>query len=107
VQKDEAGGRDRWGAAEQAGARKPGAGGERGVLAASPRRPHGAAPVTPLIAGAAIVLAGIAGLYLLYVVKAKLGIDVFPGWGLHLPGPRALARRIARRFKAAPGSGRR
>ena len=35
-------------------------------------------------------------LYLLYVVKVHAGIDIFPGAGLHLPGPRTLARRIAR-----------
>lgn len=33
-------------------------------------------------------------LYCLYVVKMKLGIDIFPHWGLHLPGPRTLLREI-------------
>jgi hypothetical protein len=36
------------------------------------------------------------GFYTLYVVKMHLGIDIFPDWGLHLPGPRTLVRTIAR-----------
>ena len=40
---------------------------------------------------ALIVLA----LYTLYVAKMHAGIDIFPHWGLHLPGPRTLARMIA------------
>ncbi len=39
------------------------------------------------------------GLYALYVVKAHLGIDIFPDWGLHLPGPRTLVRMIARKLE--------
>jgi len=35
-------------------------------------------------------------LYILYVAKVHAGIDIFPGAGLHLPGPRALMRMIAR-----------
>ena len=35
-------------------------------------------------------------LYALYVAKVHAGIDIFPGAGLHLPGPRTLARMIAR-----------
>ncbi len=37
------------------------------------------------------------GFYALYVVKVRLGIDIFPGTGgLHLPGPRTLVKMIAR-----------
>ena len=35
-------------------------------------------------------------LYALYVLKVHAGIDILPGAGLHLPGPRTLARMIAR-----------
>lgn len=28
--------------------------------------------------------------YALYEVKRRLGINIFPHWGLHLPGPRAI-----------------
>jgi hypothetical protein len=37
--------------------------------------------------------------YLAYVVKRRLGIDIFPHWGLHLPGPRSLARRFRAIFR--------
>ncbi len=40
-------------------------------------------------------------LYALYVVKRHLGIDIFPDWGLHLPGPRSVAKIIARRLGSA------
>lgn len=39
------------------------------------------------------------GLYALYVAKVHLGIDIFPGWGLHLPGPRTLVKMIARKLE--------
>ncbi len=48
----------------------------------------------PLL-GLAVVAA-----YALYVAKAHLGIDIFPDWGLHLPGPRTLVRIIARKFES-------
>jgi hypothetical protein len=35
-------------------------------------------------------------LYILYVAKMHAGIDIFPGAGLHLPGPRTLVKMIAR-----------
>jgi hypothetical protein len=38
------------------------------------------------------------GFYALYVVKRRLGIDIFPDTGLHLPGPRTLLRKFARLF---------
>jgi hypothetical protein len=38
------------------------------------------------------------GLYFLYVAKVHFGIDIFPAWGLHIPGPRTLAKIIARRL---------
>ena len=65
---------------------------------------QGRAPLTLLTwlhAWPAIIsLAGLAvcGLYALYVAKVHLGIDIFPAWGLHLPGPRSLARIIARKL---------
>ena len=34
-------------------------------------------------------------LYFLYVAKVHAGIDIFPHWGLHLPGPRTLLKIIA------------
>lgn len=34
-------------------------------------------------------------LYALYVAKMHAGIDIFPNWGLHLPGPRTLVKMIA------------
>lgn len=34
-------------------------------------------------------------LYILYVAKTHAGIDIFPHWGLHLPGPRSLVKMIA------------
>ncbi|HEX7970253.1 MAG TPA: hypothetical protein VF502_18670 [Stellaceae bacterium] len=48
-----------------------------------------------------IPLLGLAviGLYALYVVKLHFGIDIFPDWGLHLPGPRTLIRMIARKLE--------
>ncbi|MGO8916027.1 MAG: hypothetical protein ACLQJR_08975 [Stellaceae bacterium] len=47
-----------------------------------------------------IPLVGLAvcGFYALYVVKLHLGFDVFPRWGLHLPGPRSFAKIIARKL---------
>jgi hypothetical protein len=30
----------------------------------------------------------------------RLGIDVFPRWGLHLPGPRSIGRKVVRWFKS-------
>ncbi len=39
------------------------------------------------------------GLYAIYVVKMHLGIDIFPDWGLHLPGPRTLVRMVARKLE--------
>jgi hypothetical protein len=42
-----------------------------------------------------VVTAVLLGLYGLYVVKMHLGIDIFPHWGLHLYGPRALLRWLA------------
>ncbi|HJT08724.1 MAG TPA: hypothetical protein VJ747_17465 [Stellaceae bacterium] len=44
------------------------------------------------VAFAALVLLA---LYILYVAKMHAGIDIFPHWGLHLPGPRTLLRIIA------------
>jgi hypothetical protein len=41
----------------------------------------------------------LAGLYALYVAKVRLGIDIFPGWGQRLPGPRTLVKMIARRLE--------
>jgi hypothetical protein len=49
----------------------------------------------------ALVGLALSGLYALYVVKRHLGIDVFPEWGLHLPGPRRLAKIIARKLGIA------
>jgi hypothetical protein len=40
----------------------------------------------------------VAALYALYVVKMKLGIDIFPHWGLHLYGPRTLVRLLFHQF---------
>lgn len=39
-------------------------------------------------------------LYILYVAKVHAGIDIFPHWGLHLPGPRTLMKMIARWLSA-------
>ncbi len=44
---------------------------------------------------APMLVLAIIGFYVLYEIKAKLGIDIFPHWGLHLPGPRTLFRQIA------------
>jgi len=49
----------------------------------------GTTPLVGLVLGA---------LYALYVVKRHLGFDIFPNWGLHLPGPRTLVRIIARKL---------
>ena len=38
------------------------------------------------------------GFYVLYVIKVKLGIDLFRHGGLHLPMPRALLRRLLQLF---------
>jgi hypothetical protein len=43
---------------------------------------------------AGVIVLAIFGLYALYVIKMKLGIDIIPAWGLHLPGPRTLLREI-------------
>ena len=50
---------------------------------------------------ASLGLLSILGLYALYVVKMKLGIDLLPNGGLHLPGPRTLLRQILH-FLASP-----
>jgi hypothetical protein len=41
----------------------------------------------------------LAALYLAYVLKRRLGVDIFPHWGLHLPGPRSLARRLRAKWR--------
>jgi len=46
---------------------------------------------------AALFGAGLS-LYGIYAVKTKLGIDLFPRWGLHLPVPRSLRSRLRRLF---------
>jgi hypothetical protein len=48
--------------------------------------------LTPL----GMLLFGTIGLYALYVLKVRLGIDIFPSGGVHLPGPRTLVKKIAR-----------
>ncbi len=42
----------------------------------------------------AFLLLGVIAFYALYLVKTRLGIDIFPNGGLHLPGPRSLVRRL-------------
>lgn len=42
-----------------------------------------------------IVLVLLLGIYLAYVVKAKLGVDFLAEGGLHLVGPRTLLRQLA------------
>ena len=39
-----------------------------------------------------LILLVVLGLYGLYVGKMRLGIDIFPNWGLHLYGPRSAVR---------------
>jgi hypothetical protein len=38
-------------------------------------------------------------LYGLYLLKRWLGIDFFPQWGLHLPGPTLLLRRLVAKWR--------
>jgi hypothetical protein len=45
-----------------------------------------------------LVLAAVT-FYSLYVIKTRMGIDIFPNWGLHLRGPRSLARWLRARSK--------
>lgn len=45
-----------------------------------------------------LLLLAVAALYALYVIKARLGIDIFRHWGLHLYGPRTLLRRLVARL---------
>jgi hypothetical protein len=40
------------------------------------------------------LLLSVVALYALYVVKVRLGIDIFRNGGLHLYGPRTLLRRL-------------
>jgi hypothetical protein len=40
------------------------------------------------------LLLAVIALYALYVIKARLGIDIFRHGGLHLYGPRTLLRRL-------------
>lgn len=76
-----------------------------------PRMSNAAEPVTMVARGWAFLaslwaklgtvhLLGFAvlALYVLYVAKLHLGIDIFPDWGLHLPGPRTLVKMIARKL---------
>jgi hypothetical protein len=51
-------------------------------------------PALPLFMTLALPLLALLALYGLYVIKRRLGIDIFPHWGLHLPGPRSLVRRL-------------
>jgi hypothetical protein len=41
-----------------------------------------------------LVLLTVAALYAIYVIKMRLGIDIFRHGGLHLYGPRTLLRRL-------------
>jgi hypothetical protein len=41
-----------------------------------------------------LLLLALVTLYALYVIKARLRIDIFPRGGLHLYGPRTLLRRL-------------
>ena len=52
-------------------------------------------------AGDAFALAALlpVALYAAYVVKCRLGIDLLPQGGLHLPGPRSLLRRLLARAR--------
>lgn len=46
----------------------------------------------------AIFLLSLCAFYALYVIKMHLGIDFFPNWGLHLPGPRSAVRMVAHKL---------
>lgn len=43
----------------------------------------------------AILLFSLLGIYAAYVVKSKVGVDLFSDYGLHLLGPRTLVRQLA------------
>jgi hypothetical protein len=46
-----------------------------------------------------IALLGVFAFYALYEVKRRLGINIFPHWGLHLPGPRAILADVVHGFR--------
>ncbi|HWI28257.1 MAG TPA: hypothetical protein VN668_14880 [Stellaceae bacterium] len=45
------------------------------------------------------LLLGVFAFYALYILKVRLGIDIFPDWGLHLYGPRRLVRWLLAKAK--------
>ncbi|HUC69395.1 MAG TPA: hypothetical protein VMA53_28510 [Stellaceae bacterium] len=45
-----------------------------------------------------LLLLAVVALYALYVIKARLGIDIFRHGGLHLDGPRTLLRRLVAKW---------
>jgi hypothetical protein len=57
-----------------------------------------------LLQTALFSLLGVAALYVLYVIKARVGIDIFPEWGLHLYGPRSLVRWLVSEIRRLAGA---